>query len=82
MHRLLGILIMIFSLSCSVIAQERTDSVSSADDGGDLVVSIVTCAPGPDVYELCGHAAVRIRNEKMDSIWNFGIFDFTSPNFI
>ncbi|MDE6636929.1 MAG: DUF4105 domain-containing protein [Muribaculaceae bacterium] len=65
-----------------MIAQERTDSVSPVDDGGDLVVSIVTCAPGPDVYELCGHAAVRIRNEKMDSIWNFGIFDFTSPNFI
>ena len=82
MRRLLGILIMIFFLSCSVIAQERTDSVSPVDDGGDLVVSIVTCAPGPDVYELCGHAAVRIRNEKMDSIWNFGIFDFTSPNFI
>lgn len=82
MRRLFGILLMIFYLSCSVIAQERTDSVSPVDDGGDLVVSIVTCDPGPDVYELCGHAALRIRNEKMDSIWNFGIFDFTSPNFI
>ncbi|MDE7097513.1 MAG: DUF4105 domain-containing protein, partial [Muribaculaceae bacterium] len=73
---------MIFYLSCGVIAQERTDSVSSAEHGRDLVVSIVTCAPGPDVYELCGHAALRIRDEKMDSIWNYGIFDFTSPNFI
>ncbi len=82
MRRLLGILIIIFYLSCSLTAQERTDSVSPVDDGGDLVVSIVSCAPGPDVYELCGHAALRIRNEKMDSIWNFGIFDFTSPNFI
>ncbi len=82
MRRLIWIFAMIFYLSCSVTAQERTDSVSSVDDGGDLVVSIVTCAPGPDVYELCGHAAVRIRNEKMDSVWNYGIFDFTSPNFI
>ncbi len=73
---------MILSLSCSVIAQERTDSVFPADGGEDLTVSILTCDPGPDVYELCGHAAIRIRSEKMDSVWNYGIFDFTSPNFI
>lgn len=73
---------MIISLSCSVMAQERTDSVFPSDGGEDLTVSIVTCDPGPDVYELCGHAAIRIRSEKMDSVWNYGIFDFTSPNFI
>ncbi len=73
---------MIICLSCSVIAQERTDSVFPADGGEDLTVSILTCDPGPDVYELCGHAAIRIRSEKMDSVWNYGIFDFTSPNFI
>ncbi|MDE6479325.1 MAG: DUF4105 domain-containing protein [Muribaculaceae bacterium] len=82
MNRLVWIFIMIFSLSCSLIAQERTDSVFPADDREDLTVSIVTCDPGPDVYELCGHAAIRIRSEKMDSVWNYGIFDFTSPNFI
>lgn len=82
MRRLIGILTMIIYLSCSVKSQERTDSASSAVGGGDLVVSLVTCAPGPDVYELCGHAAIRIRNEVMDSVWNYGIFDFTSPNFI
>ena len=63
-------------------AKERTDSLSPSDGGGDLIVSLVTCAPGPDVYELCGHTAVRIRNERMDSVWNYGIFDFDSPNFI
>lgn len=70
------------SLSCSLTAQERTDSAAIDDDGGPLVVSIVTCDPGPDVYELCGHAALRIRDNQMDSVWNYGIFDFTSPNFI
>ena len=82
MSRLIRIFIMIISLSCSVIAQERTDSVFSVVDGEDLTVSIITCDPGPDVYELCGHAAIRIRNAEMDSVWNYGIFDFTSPNFI
>ena len=82
MYRLLGILITIIYLSCGVTARERTDSVFPSSGGEDLTVSIVTCDPGPDVYELCGHAAIRIRNAGMDSVWNYGIFDFTSPNFI
>lgn len=84
MKRIIAILITILYLSCGVKAQERTDTVFPADSigGEDLTVSIVTCDPGPDVYELCGHAAIRIRSAEMDSIWNYGIFDFTSPNFI
>ncbi len=80
MQRLLAfILISLISLSCGLTAQERTDS---APAGAPLIVSLVTCDPGPDVYELCGHTALRIRNEEMDSVWNYGIFDFSSPNFI
>ena len=84
MNRLVRILITIIYLSCGVKAQERTDIPFPADTvgGEDLTVSIVTCDPGPDVYELCGHAAIRIRSASMDSVWNYGIFDFTSPNFI
>lgn len=51
-----------------------------------LVVSLVTCFPGKEVYELCGHEAVRIRGiadgEAMDSVWNYGLFDFNAPNFV
>lgn len=83
MNRIVAILITILYLSCGLTARERADSVFPAPEGGeDLTVSIVTCAPGPDVYELCGHAALRIRSAVMDSVWNYGIFDFTSPNFI
>lgn len=83
MSRFFLFILILISLSCGVTARERTDSLTAvADDGGPLVVSLVTCAPGPDVYELCGHAAIRIRNEKMDSVWNYGIFDFDTPNFI
>lgn len=57
--------------------------ISAVDgDGGPVVVSLLTCDPGPDVYELCGHSAIRIRNGRMDSVWNYGIFDFDAPNFI
>lgn len=61
-----------------------------------LVVSLLTCAPGPEVYELCGHEAIRVRladttmsaaglasaDAGLDSVWNYGTFDFSAPNFI
>ena len=52
-----------------------------------LTASLVTCYPGPEVYELCGHEAIRIRGidergECVDSVWNYGVFDFNAPNFV
>jgi len=47
-----------------------------------LAVSILTCYPGTEEYELYGHSAIRIRNAEFDSVWNYGVFDFNSPNFI
>lgn len=47
-----------------------------------LTVSLVTCYPGPEIYELCGHEAIRVRGEGRDSVWNYGVFDFNEPNFI
>lgn len=47
-----------------------------------LRASLITCAPGPDIYELCGHSALRIRGEGIDSVWNYGVFDFEEPNFV
>lgn len=51
-----------------------------------IVVSLLTCEPGREVYELCGHEAIRVHGiadgVKMDSVWNYGVFDFNQPNFI
>lgn len=47
-----------------------------------LTVSLITCWPGDDVYELCGHSALRVRGEGIDSVWNYGTFDFAAPNFV
>ena len=47
-----------------------------------LTVSLITCYPGSEIYELCGHSALRIRGEGIDSVWNYGLFDFTEPNFV
>jgi len=54
----------------------------TTDKEGDITVSLLTCWPGPEVYELCGHEAVRIRGNGLDSVWNYGVFDFAQPNFV
>ena len=45
--------------------------------------SLLTCAPGPVVYELFGHTAIRYQNftRSTDIVFNYGMFDFDTPNF-
>lgn len=44
--------------------------------------SLLTCYPGKEIFELCGHQALRLRSATSDSVWNFGVFDFNEPNFV
>lgn len=52
----------------------------------NVAVSIVNCYPGPDIYELEGHTALRIKGHidgmPVDQAINYGIFDFDAPNFV
>lgn len=68
---LLTAILSVFPLQ--MLGKERQDSV---------VVSLITCWPGAEVYELCGHEAIRVRGEGMDSVWNYGVFNFNEPNFV
>ncbi len=73
MRRLLTLIAAICCLTLTGQAAER-DS---------LTVSLITCWPGPEIYELEGHEALRIRSsEGTDSVWNYGLFDFSEPNFV
>jgi hypothetical protein len=49
-----------------------------------LQISILTCAPGEDVYTAWGHTAIRIidSTKQTDIVFNFGTFDFDTPNFL
>ena len=53
-------------------------------DGDSLEVSLLTCAPGHEVYRLYGHTALRVRNvaRPTDYTYNFGWFSFDTPNFV
>ncbi|MDR0894200.1 MAG: DUF4105 domain-containing protein [Prevotellaceae bacterium] len=47
-------------------------------------LSLLTCAAGDEIYSLFGHSAIRYENytQKMDLVFNYGIFNFNTPNFV
>lgn len=55
-----------------------------AEGRDSLQFSLLTCAPGQQVYELFGHTAIRCRNftRGTDVVYNYGMFDFGAPNFV
>ncbi len=46
-------------------------------------VSLLTCSPGEEVYELFGHTALRYTDSEndIDVVFGYGYFSFSTPNF-
>ena len=46
-------------------------------------ISIITSGPGINLYEKFGHTSIRVKDpsQKLDTNYNYGIFDFDAPNF-
>ena len=46
--------------------------------------SLLTCAPGSEIYEHFGHTAIRYENytRKVDLVFNYGMFNFREPHFV
>lgn len=67
-----------------VLFMHPTTSKAEGVKGDSVVVSLITCHPGDITYELYGHSALRVQNftRQTDYVYNYGIFDFESDNFI
>ena len=65
-------------LVCAVFPVRASQSRDS------IQFSLVTCAPGNEIYELFGHTAIRYRNftRGVDVVFNYGMFSFGAPNFV
>jgi len=50
----------------------------------DASVSVITCGVGNESYSLFGHTAIRIKDSVnfVDAVYNYGAFDFNTPNFV
>ena len=47
-------------------------------------VSVITCGTGNESYSLFGHTAIRVQDSAngIDVVYNYGAFDFNTPNFV
>ena len=55
----------------------------SAQDSCHIRISLLTATPGEELYETWGHSALRITDSSRNSdiVYNYGTFDFDTPNF-
>ena len=46
-------------------------------------LSVITCGSGDQLYSIFGHTAIRVADQAIDLhiIYNYGTFDFNTPNF-
>lgn len=77
---LISVIFCFFTGTANLQKPEIVKAQSTPDS--TLTVSLITCMPGSEVYELCGHEAIRVRGAGIDSVWNYGVFDFNEPNFL
>jgi hypothetical protein len=66
--------VLLFAGTASAPAQELSEN-------GE--VFLITCDPGEEVYSVFGHSAIWIRDTitGIDHVYNYGLFDFNTPNF-
>lgn len=49
----------------------------------NAAITLLTCGPGNELYSVFGHTAIRVYDPEnnIDTVYNFGTFDFDTPNF-
>lgn len=50
----------------------------------DAKISVITCGLGNETYSYFGHTAIRVADSgnNIDVVFNYGAFDFSTPNFV
>jgi hypothetical protein len=69
----------------SLVGQEEDSAIGSRVElSPEAELSVITCGPGTDeLYASFGHSAFRVLDipNKIDRVYNYGTFDFDTPNF-
>lgn len=68
--KVFSLFLLVFSYLTSIQAQ-------------DYRVSLLTCDPGEELYSAFGHSAIRVMDPEtgQDFVFNYGTFNFNTPNF-
>lgn len=59
-------------------------SVAQSDPLEAVEVSVLTVGTADESHSLYGHTALRVKNNttQTDLVYNYGMFDFSTPNFV
>ena len=57
------------------------EAKAEINDTKPKTISLLTCEPGNMLYTLFGHTAIRVKDADSDWVFNYGTFDFDTPNF-
>lgn len=72
------------SLTLIVLTITFSMPMLKAGSQSDTLVYLITCAPGEEAYSIYGHSALRvvIQSSGYDMVYNWGVFDFSTPHFV
>ncbi len=75
------VLPVLFLLLC--LLPNPAESQIVQGDSNNIEVQLLTILPGKEIYSIYGHSALRITipERNYDQIFNWGVFDFNTPNF-
>lgn len=88
MKRKFIFLLWILGVVCTVLPVKAMESgrqsMVESFRADSIQFSLLTCAPGNEIYELFGHTAIRYQNfsRGVDLVFNYGVFSFNTPNFV
>lgn len=78
----IGLLLTLALLAMVVTAQNPPVAADTVRLEDPIVVKLVTFYPGDEVFAVYGHTDLRVTQGKHDYYYNYGVFDFRTPNFV
>jgi hypothetical protein len=76
--------IFFFIILFSTIQHSFGQDIQNIQLSKNARISVITCGTGNESYSLFGHTAVRVNDPAnyIDVVYNYGAFDFGTPNFV
>ncbi len=80
MKSFLGVLL---TFALIIIAQTMSGQSNQLTLSPEAEITLLTASPGDELYSVFGHSALRVNDPQhnLDLVFNYGTFDFNTPNF-
>lgn len=68
---------------CSLLIISLQIQAKEVNLSNESEVYLLTCSSGEELYSVFGHSAIRVKDDSLgiDLVFNYGTFDFDTPNF-